>query len=118
MPEHEDDDPRCARCNEPLAHYPSFCDGCYVPAMRERCVTPEGWPEFWDGIYAQYRNVAPGPAVPPADETPFIIERCRRCDGFGDVRVSLSGRLHDYRVQPCGMCKGDGEIAVPNPRAA
>ncbi len=82
--------------------------------------TPAEWTAFWDGLYAEFPAIAPGPITSMSDLV-IVIEdgHCVACGGYGYfVKQSKTFIGVTYRTN-CLKCGGKGvKPADPRPRIA
>lgn len=67
-------------------------------------------------IIAQAAEIAAAAWEAEPYETPFLVVPCRECQGIGTQRYHRGRGMFDYDDLPCRHCKGDGEVAIPNPK--
>jgi len=80
-------------------------------------MTPAEWATFWDGLYAAYPAIAPGPVTSMSDLAIVVAEgACRECGGHGCfTKESATFRGVTFRVN-CRVCKGSGFAPVETRR--
>ncbi len=96
-----------------------------APADEDDAETDDDdWTAFWEGIYAAFPGIAPGPITSMSDLAIVMDPRslpaddgaCRFCDGRGDfTKESATFKGVTFRVG-CRSCRGSGFAPVESRR--
>ncbi len=100
-------------------------DAPVAPAVEpEAEMGADDWAEFWDSLFAQYPNIAPGPITSMSDLSIVLDARslptddglCAACDGNGfHVKASQTFTGVTFRTN-CRSCRGTGFTPVETRR--